>query len=131
MQQGFRGTVHHGSTWKSDGDAHCQVARLGKEARAKAGEPPVSAPHGKKGAALIAKLDADGEHELIRHTVKQRATILLGIYEGIRSIDAHFRTCVQAVLAFPEFNQPRMSLIIKIDWLTVKYHVKAGGSFVI
>jgi hypothetical protein len=43
---------------------------------------------------------------------------------------ADFSACIDAVLSFPEFNQPGTTHVIKIDGFTVEYHVKTGRRFV-
>lgn len=50
---------------------------------------------------------------------------------AVSFVDAGFTAGIDAVLAFPEFNQPSPAAVIKVDGEGIKNHLKTGCHIVI
>ena len=47
--------------------------------------------------------------------------------QSICTVNADFSSGVHSVLSFPEFNQPGLAIVIKVNWFTVENHIKMRG----
>lgn len=58
------------------------------------------------------------------HCLKMCGVVFFFVQDPVRVVDAHFSAGIDAILAFPEFDEPGASLIVEINRKGVKDHVK-------
>ena len=116
---------------EADRGFQAQVRRLGEDPRQKGREPPVPLGNPHTGAVFQAQLQAAGQHLRLPDGLEMgRAVFRLG-QEPVGVVDADFRAGIDAVLALPEFNQPRSAPVVEIHREGVEDHLEPGGQVVI
>lgn len=116
---------------KTDTGFHGQIGRFREVSHQKSGEPPVTSGITDTFVFAVAELKGTVEHLLFFGTVEERFPVLFSGDKSICVIDTDFRTCIDAVLTFPEFDQPGFPPIIKVDRERVKDHLETGRHIVV
>lgn len=130
VDQAVKKGFEHTGIGERNGDLHGQIARLAKVSHIKAGQPPAHTTYGKEKPAFVKQLHGHIQHFLIRYTVEQRPVILLRGEDAICMINADLPTCIDPILPLPEFDQPGLTMVVKIDRFTVKDHIEVGRGLV-
>ncbi len=82
-------------------------------------------------AVIFIQLQGTGQHFVFFDSVKKCNLIFRFGQEPVSVIDADLRTGVDAVLAFPELDQPCFTLVIKIYGKRIKHHLEPGRHIVV
>lgn len=134
---------------KCDGCAHGEFFRFIVLSHAESGQPPVMAVDPEERNRLAASLrtvtvfaadfaerfrisiteqdERKGQHLFIRNTVEKGFLVILRRENCIRNINADLCAGIDSVLPFPEFDQPCLIIVIKINRFAVKHHVEVCG----
>ncbi len=115
---------------ESDTDFYRQILRFAIASRMKGGQPPMPVIEIGNSDVILIQADRDGKHLRIFHAVKQCRFLQNGRNQGIGFVDSDLTSEIDSVLPFPEFDQPRASVIVEINGQTVKNHVKTRGEAV-
>lgn len=113
-----------------DSDVHGKPGRIGKCACQEGGQPPASVGHGGEYAVIVIKRKGDVKSVAVSDRVKMRQRTLRRRNDSVGIVDTYLRACVDAVLAFPEFDQPGSAAIIEIDGKGVEDHMQGKGSLI-
>ena len=128
-------TVHesaeHFSVGKADAGLHGKTGGLGKASYEKGGEPPVTLRIANAFVSGIAQKEGAVQHFIIFRAGKPCGFIIRFGDNAVCVVYADFRAGIDAVLPFPEFDQPCASPIIEIDGKGVEYHLETWRHIVI
>lgn len=77
------------------------------------------------------KAERKSRHIMVFHALEQGGPVFAFVQEAVCVVYSDFGACIDAVLAFPQFQQPGSAVIFEIDGKAVKYHVKAESRLVV
>ena len=121
----------HLSVVKAERRLQTQPGRIGKDTRQKSRQPTVSLGNLHTGAVFQAQLQRTGQHFLLPGRLKMRVPVFRLGQKPVAVIDTDLSACVDAVLAFPEFDQPCPAPVIEIHRKGVEHHLEPGRQAVI
>lgn len=116
--------AQHGNSGKGEGNMHIQILWLAEDSHTKACQPSVRLLERKQCLILNVQFHGHGKQIPLGKTVKLCMGILLRRQEPVCAVYSDFSAGINAVLSFPEFDQPCLAVIIKIDRLAVKHHME-------
>ena len=116
---------------KIEGGFQTQVAGTGKDARQKGSEPPVLHGQYNVGAVRLAKMQRAGEHFVFVDGREMCHLVFRLRQQPVGMIDTDLRAGVDAVLAFPEFDQPCSAPVIEVDRKGIEDHLEPGSHIVV
>ena len=114
-----------------DGGFQTQVTGTGKDARQKGSEPPVLLGKFYVGAVCLTQMQRAGEHFVFVDGREMRHLIFCLGQQPVGMIGTDFRSGVDAVLAFPEFDQPCSAPVIEVDRKGIEDHLEPGSHIVV
>ncbi len=123
--------LQHFPVAKAHRGFQAQPGGLGKYARQESSQPPVPLGYPDAGAVLHAQLHGTRQHLILPcRPEKRRAVLGLG-QQSVGMVDADLRAGIDAVLAFPEFDQPCPAPVVEIHGEGVEHHLETGGHKVV
>lgn len=81
--------------------------------------------------AFVAQAHGTGQHFVIVSSGKKRCFVFRLGKNAVRVVYADFGACIDAVLSFPKFDQPRSAAVIEVYGEGVEDHLKAGRHVVV
>ena len=105
---------HHFPVTEANRRLQAQLGRAGKHPRQKSREPPVPLGNFHERAVVQEQLQRAGQHLLLIGRLKMCRPVLRLGQQPVAVVNADLSACIDAVLPFPEFNQPCPVPIIKI-----------------
>lgn len=124
-------TFHHIKAGEGDGNVHGQVSGFMIDSHTETGQPPVALSYGKQMGPAAVQFHGDRQHLTVRNALKKGGIVFLRGEDPVGLIDTNLPAGVDSILSFPKFDQPGPALVIKIDGLAVKDHVKMDGRSVV
>ncbi len=121
----------HFSVGEADAGLHGEGGRSGKAAHEKSGKPPVSSGSADALGFVLAEPEGAVKHFMVIRAGEPGGFIFVFGNYGVGVVYADFRSGIDTVLPFPEFDQPGSVLIVEIDGKGVKNHVETGCHVVV
>ena len=81
--------------------------------------------------AFTEQPEGKGRHIAVFHTLEKRVFVFPGLQDTVCIVDSDFRSRIDAILAFPQFQQPCLPFIIEVYGKAVEDHVEAERRFII
>lgn len=121
----------HFPVGEADTCFHGECGRFGEAADQKGGKPPMTSGIADAVIAFIAQEEGTFQHFLFRGTGEPGSFVVLFGDDCVCMVYADLCTGVDAVLAFPEFDQPGPAAVIKVNRKCIKDHLEPGCHIVI
>ena len=121
----------HSFVRKPDCRLHAQCRRPRKAACKERGKPPVVLRNLDTAAVLPTEHKRAVQQFRVRRCLKPCRPVLLLSENPVRMVNADFAPGIDAILPFPELNQPCPAVIVKVHRQRIKNHLEARRHIII